>query len=43
MYKTGDLSYWRADGNISYVGKNDFQMKIRGLRIELGEIENAIC
>lgn len=42
MYKTGDLAYRREDGNIAYVGRNDFQVKIRGLRIELGEIENAI-
>lgn len=43
LCKTGDLAYWREDGNIAYVGRNDFQVKIRGLRIELGEIENAIC
>ena len=43
LYKTGDLAYWREDGNIAYVGRNDFQVKIRGLRIELGEIENAVC
>lgn len=43
LYKTGDLAYWRDDSNIVYVGRNDFQVKIRGLRIELGEIENAIC
>lgn len=43
LYKTGDLTYWREDGNIAYVGRNDFQVKIRGLRIELGEIEKAIC
>ena len=42
LYKTGDIAYWREDGNIIYVGRNDFQVKIRGLRIELGEIENAI-
>lgn len=42
LYKTGDLAYWRWDGNITYIGRNDFQVKIRGLRVELGEIENAI-
>ena len=42
LYKTGDLGYWRADGNIVFIGRNDFQVKIRGLRIELGEIENAV-
>ena len=43
FYKTGDIAYWREDGKINYIGRNDFQVKIRGLRIELGEIENALC
>ncbi len=42
LYKTGDLVRWREDGNLEYIGRNDFQIKIRGYRVELGEIERAI-
>lgn len=43
LYKTGDIAFWRKDGTIFYIGRNDFQVKIRGLRIELGEIENNLA
>ncbi|MEM6698050.1 MAG: amino acid adenylation domain-containing protein, partial [Bacteroidota bacterium] len=42
MYKTGDLAYWQADGNIIFLGRKDFQVKIRGSRVELEEIEAVI-
>ncbi len=39
MYATGDLAMHRPDGNLEYLGRTDFQVKVRGYRIELGEIE----
>jgi amino acid adenylation domain-containing protein len=42
LYKTGDLASYGADGVIKYLGRNDFQVKIRGLRIELGEIAGKL-
>ncbi|PHM46118.1 Amino acid adenylation [Xenorhabdus mauleonii] len=42
LYKTGDLGRWLPNGSIAYLGRNDFQVKIRGLRIELGEIETRL-
>jgi len=43
LYRTGDLARFLADGNIEYIGRNDFQVKLRGYRIELSEIELALA
>ncbi len=39
MYGTGDLGRWRPDGTLDYLGRNDFQIKLRGYRVEPGEVE----
>lgn len=42
MYRSGDLGRWLEDGNIDFIGRMDFQVKVSGVRIELGEIENQL-
>jgi amino acid adenylation domain-containing protein len=42
LYRTGDLARYRADGTIEFLGRIDYQIKLRGLRIELEEIEAVL-
>ncbi|MCR9192593.1 MAG: amino acid adenylation domain-containing protein, partial [Gammaproteobacteria bacterium] len=42
MYKTGDRGCFLPDGNISFCGRIDEQVKLNGHRVELGEIESII-
>jgi amino acid adenylation domain-containing protein len=42
LYRTGDRARRLPDGRVEWLGRFDFQVKLRGFRIELEEIEAAI-
>jgi amino acid adenylation domain-containing protein len=42
LYRTGDLARYLPDGNLEIVGRQDFQVKIRGMRVEIEEIETVL-
>jgi amino acid adenylation domain-containing protein len=43
VYSSGDLTCFRADGVIDFIGRLDFQVKVRGHRIETGEVEAVLA
>ncbi len=43
IYRTGDMAYLLANGDLKFIGRQDDQVKIRGFRIEPGEVESIIA
>ncbi|KAF9768166.1 nrps5 single domain, non-ribosomal peptide synthase-like protein [Fusarium sp. DS 682] len=42
VYRTGDLVRYNMDGSLTFFGRRDGQLKVRGQRCEAGDIENHL-
>ncbi|MEV0174178.1 amino acid adenylation domain-containing protein [Streptomyces sp. NPDC050803] len=42
LYRTGDLASFRTDGVLDFHGREDAQVKVRGLRVDLDGIRNLL-
>ncbi len=42
LFKTGDLVKWNINNQLEFIGRTDFQVKIRGHRIDIADIESNL-
>lgn len=42
LFNTGDLARRLPDGNIEYIGRRDFQIKVRGQRVDVRHVEKIM-
>ena len=43
LYRTGDIVAWKGSWELTYLGRADSQLKVRGFRVEPGEIEQCLA
>ena len=42
LYYTGDIVQWNKSTNLTFTGRTDSQVKVRGFRVDLTEIEHVL-
>ena len=42
LYNTGDVVKRLSDGNIEFIGRWDFQVKVRGFRVDVRQVEKVL-
>ena len=43
LYNTGDIVRYLPDGNLEYLGRWDFQVKVRGFRVDVRQVEKVLA
>ncbi|MBZ4377269.1 non-ribosomal peptide synthetase [Corallococcus sp. AS-1-6] len=42
LYKTGDLARYLPDGSLEFLGRRDYEVKIRGYRVDVRQVEKVL-